>query len=804
MRRADLLACMMSACALVLSVAPVSARAQSQEEKRRQLQERLGIQRPPSPPRPEEAAAPEAGVEAPGETASGPAEGAKVPGAPAARGARSGVAQVRAVTFVEDARPILEKQCLSCHRPDGMAGRSKWVLRGEPDDYEATLRFVKVATAAQSPLLRKGTGATFHGGKKTLSESSAEYATLVRWIEGGALPGKARQGAAAPGVASAPASARPPPPGGAEAPSSAPSTVLREDGGASSSASAPSAAASAAGGTSASSTAASAAGGTSAPSAAASTAGGTSASSTVASAAGGAPASSTAASAAGGPSASAPSAGGPAPGGAPVPASPMGAPVEGASAALRFSPRVHAQLLSGCAGCHASDGFAGTTRYVAHPDAEAHLRSVLPLLQPGSATASVLYQRARGEAHQAGAIWEQGSEELALLARWIDEGAQGAEAAPAARVDAPAQAESPPTATAEAAPPARRPPEAGGPPPGVSLGTFPVLGTLTLNGRFDLNYERVHYNDQPFQSEGANALRSYHHFLFLTRQSAEDPVTLTLEMLSLQFWEVGYRLGNARWPVKVFAKAGKLLVPFGGDPLFHHSYGGLAGFDQKVLPVVFAREGVAANVQRRLGAFRLTGDAYVIAGYQLRRADAILNLQSDFAPLEETRLGAGTRLGASWGPLSLWYSAYYNPLGHGRRLFLQAVDVVGWRPRGLPILERFSLGAGLLRADVSGGESEGYGGPGADYYHFASYLQLRFHPTEWLYVQYRQGVRTFGNRRGVILDTHALTRDDASSHNVGVVARWGGLSAGLFHFWNLEKVDEVPDDFTRLVVAYDF
>jgi hypothetical protein len=37
-----------------------------------------------------------------------------------------------------------------------------------------------------------------------------------------------------------------------------------------------------------------------------------------------------------------------------------------------------------------------------------------------------------------------------------------------------------------------------------------------------------------------------------------------------------------------------------------------------------------------------------------------------------------------------------------------------------------------------------------------------------------------------------------------VVARWRGLSAGLFHYWNLEKADEVPDDFTRLMVAYEF
>ena len=71
-------------------------------------------------------------------------------------------------------------------------------------------------------------------------------------------------------------------------------------------------------------------------------------------------------------------------------------------------------------------------------------------------------------------------------------------------------------------------------------------------------------------------------------------------------------------------------------------------------------------------------------------------------------------------------------------------------------------------------------------------------------MQYRQGLRTFGNQRGLILDRTDLTRQDGSTHNVGVVARWRGLSAGLYHYWNMEKADETPDDFTRLVVAYEF
>ena len=53
--------------------------------------------------------------------------------------------------------------------------------------------------------------------------------------------------------------------------------------------------------------------------------------------------------------------------------------------------------------------------------------------------------------------------------------------------------------------------------------------------------------------------------------------------------------------------------------------------------------------------------------------------------------------------LSAWYSAYFNPLGFGRRLFMQAIDLTLWRQRQIPVLGHFTLGAGLLLADVSGG-----------------------------------------------------------------------------------------------------
>ncbi|RKG63564.1 hypothetical protein D7V80_30230, partial [Corallococcus sp. CA054B] len=345
MRLADPGTWTLLACALVLAV-PAPARAQSQEEKRRQLQERLGIKPPPTQ------AAPDAGVPGPG--APPPAEAARTPAAPPAR-TPAGANRPRVPGFEEDIRPLLEKECKSCHGPEGMAARSRWVLRGEPADYEATLRFVQPATAAQSPLLKKGAGTTFHGGKKVLAVESAGYGTLLRWIEGGAPPGKARGGApaavasASPGVPrpthdSAPASAHP---SGSPAPITSTTPAATPAPGASTptvSNLAPSASASAA------------------------------------------------------------------------------PPSEDASAAPRFAPRVHEALLADCSSCHASDGMAGAGRYVTHADPEQHLRSVAPLVVPGSAATSILFQRARGDAHPGGAVWSPGSAQLALLGQWIDAG----------------------------------------------------------------------------------------------------------------------------------------------------------------------------------------------------------------------------------------------------------------------------------------------------------------------------------------------------------------------------------------------
>jgi hypothetical protein len=474
-----------------------------------------------------------------------------------------------------------------------------------------------------------------------------------------------------------------------------------------------------------------------------------------------------------------------------APAAPAPAPAAPSPPRAAQAPAVHPILMSACAVCHRAGGPAAATRLVLTGDAVADEAAARALVDPRAPEQSLLLAKASGTVmHAGGPVLPTADPRYAVLLAW---------AAPLAPAPGPAPI-APVAVAAPIAPPvpAAAPPSHHGLQPGgvqLPLGFF-------LDGRFDLAYERRTFNGDPFADGSVAALRSYHHFLFLSRE-AGGPCGLSLEVLTLLFWEAHCRIPGLPGPLHVNVAGGKIVVPFGADPLFHQSYGGLEGFDQPILPAVWSIEGVAAHVVVPHGKLAFSDDLYVVRGYALARADAVLNLQNDFSATDTAELGWGNRLGVAWLGLSAWYSAYFNPLGFGRHLFMQAVDVMVARPRAIPVLGHFSAAAGFLRADVSGG-GPGVGGPGLDYYDFGSYFQLRYHPTDWLYVQYREGLRTFDNRRGVILDNSRLTSADASTHNFGVVARCGGLSGGVFYFVNLEKVNEIPNDLLRVSVAYDF
>ena len=353
-------------------------------------------------------------------------------------------------------------------------------------------------------------------------------------------------------------------------------------------------------------------------------------------------------------------------------------------------------------------------------------------------------------------------------------------------------------APAEAARSSRDEPEEHGAQP------FVLPGGIRIGGMFDAAYERAGRSGA--LDSGHNDFRSYHHFLFLSRQGEDVPVGFNAELLGLYFYELTTRLSGKGSFVRVSAHAGKILVPFGPDPLFHKSYGGLSGADQKTLPVVWSSFGGGLRFSCRWGKLSISDDVYTVQGFDLPARDQTLDMQRDLVAYDGARVAVGDRVALSRGPFTLWYSFYWNPMRFGRQLIMQAVDLTLWRPPW-PVLDRLAAGVGFVRAHISTDES--FGQPGAiagagAYYHFADYIWLRAYLGNWIYLQARSGLATFDNRAGITYDASRATADDSSHHNLALVVEYAGAQASLAYFWNFEKVDEVPNDLLRLTVLYAF
>jgi mono/diheme cytochrome c family protein len=474
----------------------------------------------------------------------------------------------------------------------------------------------------------------------------------------------------------------------------------------------------------------------------------------------------------------------------PPPPSMDGAPL------TAYNPTIAQILRDRCESCHAPDAFAGKGSFGLHGDPTYDYETVLALVDLGNPDASALLVKARGEGHGGGATLTVDSDDYRELLAWIEAGAPGPTADTAIAPESQPQYEV--DATTRASPDSRL--GDGTPVPEASSPNrlpFSLPYALRLNGRFDLSYERRDYKNQPF-GPGRNALQTYHHFLFLSRSGAADPFGFNIEILTQQFFEFNARFVTRNERAKFLIKAGKIMVPFGDEPLYHSSYGGKTGFDQELLPAIWSQPGLALNANVTLGPVSLASDTYAVQGYGLRAADGVLDLRSDVSSIEDLKFGVGERLGLSIAPLTVWYSLQVNPLGFNRTLLMQAVDVEFWRLQGVPVLEDLVVGLGGMRSDVSGG------GAGNDYYHFGSYGMIRYYPVDWLHVQYRWGLKTFDNRRGFYYDDTRADERDNSSHNLTIGATYKGFYTALQLFWNLEKANEQDNDFMRLTVGYAF
>jgi hypothetical protein len=323
-----------------------------------------------------------------------------------------------------------------------------------------------------------------------------------------------------------------------------------------------------------------------------------------------------------------------------------------------------------------------------------------------------------------------------------------------------------------------------GAPAGVPL----TLDGITLNGRFDLYYQWTGFSDS--WPDAQDSFENYHHFVFINRKSANDPFFFTAELVDLTFYEGGLKFGD-----RFRYRFGKILVPFGADPLFHHSYGGLSGVDQRLLPTVWAERGAALSaVIYEKGSWRVDADLYTVAGIS-GKDDEVLALN---LPGNKDTTALGGRVRAGYDKYTLWASAYHDDYTKGQDLWITGLDAAaayGFLP--WPVLENFALKLGGIRADVS---SEALG----HYFHFADYLQVDYRLPASFKLRYRTGALTWENHRDLVFDLSKEDVKDTVSHTFSAYWRYQLLTLGIDYIINLEAEDEINNDVLRLSSVIEF
>lgn len=112
-------------------------------------------------------------------------------GAPALDAGETADAAVKsdgaALSFATDVYPLLTP-CMNCHVPGGAASSTSLIFMGNAAaDYTTVLAFVNTSAPASSRMLAKASG-NGHGGGTIYAAGTAQYETILTWIQQGAPP----------------------------------------------------------------------------------------------------------------------------------------------------------------------------------------------------------------------------------------------------------------------------------------------------------------------------------------------------------------------------------------------------------------------------------------------------------------------------------------------------------------------------------------------------------------------------------------------------------------------------------------
>lgn len=314
------------------------------------------------------------------------------------------------------------------------------------------------------------------------------------------------------------------------------------------------------------------------------------------------------------------------------------------------------------------------------------------------------------------------------------------------------------------------------------------FGNIKINGKFDLAFESREFNTNPLQ--GKPSLINYHHFVFLTWRKKDSKFFFTSEVVERYFYEFGAKID----PISL--KFGKILVPFGPDPLFHKSYGGLVGFDQKFLPVVWSEHGIDVSYTYKGKDFGLINEIYIVNAPRGDQSKVFL----PNAPSSLDKFAVGDRITIGVSKIMIFLSGYFNQYRSKYNYIMGAADVsLPYGFFGTGILERFSLSAGVLRANVEGDPNKV-----GKYFHFADYLRLGVMLPMNLEFRFISGTKTIQNYEGLVYDKSTADENDTTSFNFALIYRREGFSTQFQYIINMEGRYERKDDLFRVMVGYEF
>lgn len=314
------------------------------------------------------------------------------------------------------------------------------------------------------------------------------------------------------------------------------------------------------------------------------------------------------------------------------------------------------------------------------------------------------------------------------------------------------------------------------PSPPVAVSIAP--SKFKLMGRLDLSAEFGNPNPSAQPQGGNRSTLSNKHLLVFLKISASEKTSVMAEVADQRFFYADYQASLFQ------VQFGKILVPFGDNRRFHLAYGGIQGYGAQgvMFPNVWSEPG--ANVIWKFGKGEL--DTFVVNSIAATSEAVDPDLQSNTDETQALGFRYSHEFLQGWNFIG---SAYQTQYREGKDLGLVGLNLYSdYGAVGMPRNFRFAVGfanAFVKKAPVS-----------QDFQIKGDYIELTgkgIGPGE---LRLRYGT--------YIHNTKVVSNRNVHNWNIGYIFDVDVLNILLEHQFNLEAVDEIKNDLTRLMVSVNF